>query len=1023
MTDDMQIMGELDHQADFAMPEAPTGGKVYSSDRKVYLRFNDAVQRKAQEIGTPEPDQPEMSEDELRERIERFKNPKTTDTLVQMARTTAPEPVENTSPEAMLLNKNNELNNAYKIYEGYENKPFDGLPEDAIDYALDAMGEFAFNFLGPISFAESGFDAGGTLAQAAHIISSKDPEFAKAFVDFMAEYERLPTWTYEGTGRAFRGIFSDPTTYATAGAGYFLSKAGTQVAATGVKRAIQELAKRPMTLAAAEGAAYAGGGEEALMGVEEASGREISGLEKGLRRGISTTIGAAAGPALMKGAQAGGKVVGEIAEAVGKPTMQAIGNVIEEAGDAAQARIDEPGEQLGMGVDIDPLIAGAGDLVKKLRAEKPAKAQAATPDEVDRITASAKSSEDVERAVQKADEDISRFPVSDGWVRPEVLDPVGKTPSFQKDDKGNISVNYKPVPYAFNKPPQGIDENTHAQNLADKTVNEVIALVARAKAGDKKARKIIQEANWYRAMRTKLRQQYGGLGDVFADLLGATSANTGVQTNYQNALIALKKFTNGDYDAALKEYDAMIKRGESMSAKNIYAADRDPENPFYLIRKDSGKLLGMNSAPAMGALLDLFRAVKAGKSPKTINFTGNLIGYSREATIDVWAARWLRRAAGLPRIATVSEQGVSGAHGAKSTMEAPVVGGEFGFGQKVFKQAANEINQKGILTGYKKSIGQVGDDDLQAVVWFMEKEEWAKNGWTSKAGEGGSFDYEAKFTGQADQKRVKELRSIAVSDVSTKEQKTAARKELKELMAEPSRYQAGVAMERPGQVPTNVEQAQLASEVTAPLKGDENVIAHQAVNTLGEFDNQLERSLNYEVVANKNFDETNTVKALVEAGRKYDQDAVFWSKVVSPDAPNARPGAEVYFMKRQGLDYAQQVTAALKKHGIDGFTFITDARLKDQPRVQASGSEQTGGLTGVRFQYIPEFDPDFTPANAAQRYKEMAKLFRKAMRDIGKLSDISYADVVHYDTKVFKNTDRQGAEWINGGSSYSEILD
>lgn len=367
MTDDMQIMGELDHQADFAMPKAPPGSKVYSSDRKVYLRFNDAVQRKAQEIGAPEPDQPEMTDEELMERIERFKNPKTTDTLVQMARATAPEPVVNTSPEAMLLNKNNEVNNAYKIYELFEGEPFDGLPEDAIDYALDAMGEFSFNFLGPVSFAESGFDAGGTLAQAAHIISAQDPEKAKAFVDFMAEYERLPTWSYEGVGRAFRGIFSDPTTYATAGAGYFLSKAGTQVAATGAKRALQELAKRPMTLAAAEGAVYAGGGEEALMGVEEASGREISGLEKGLRRGISTTIGAAAGPTLMKGMQAGGQVIGEIAEAVGKPTMQAVGNVIEEAGEAAQARIDEPGEKLGMGVDIDPLIAGAGDLVKGMR--------------------------------------------------------------------------------------------------------------------------------------------------------------------------------------------------------------------------------------------------------------------------------------------------------------------------------------------------------------------------------------------------------------------------------------------------------------------------------------------------------------------------------------------------------------------------------------------------------------------------------------------------------------------------------
>lgn len=370
MTDDMQIMGELDHQADYAVPEAPTGGKVYSNNRAVYLRFNNAVQNKAQEIGTPEPDQPEMSEEELMERIERFKNPKTTDTLVQMARSTAPEPVVNTSPEAMLLNKNNEVNNAYKIYELFEGEPFDGLPEDAIEYALDAMGEFAFNFLGPVSFAESGFDAGGTLAQAAHIISAQDPDKAKAFVDFMEQYERLPTWSYEGLGRAFRGIFSDPTTYATAGAGYLLSKAGTQVAATGAKRAIQELAKRPMMMAAAEGAAYTGGGEEALMGVEEASGREISGLEKGLRRGISTTIGAAAGPTLMKGAQVGGQVAGEIAEAVGKPTMQAIGNVIESAGEAAQARMDEGGTTLSSGVDIDPLIAGAGNLVKSMRGEQ-----------------------------------------------------------------------------------------------------------------------------------------------------------------------------------------------------------------------------------------------------------------------------------------------------------------------------------------------------------------------------------------------------------------------------------------------------------------------------------------------------------------------------------------------------------------------------------------------------------------------------------------------------------------------------
>jgi hypothetical protein len=57
----------------------------------------------------------------------------------------------------------------------------------------------------------------------------------------------------------------------------------------------------------------------------------------------------------------------------------------------------------------------------------------------------------------------------------------------------------------------------------------------------------------------------------------------------------------------------------------------------------AGKLFNANSPASMGALLDMFRAVKASDSPKTPNFTGNLIGLTNEATIDVWAARMLRR--------------------------------------------------------------------------------------------------------------------------------------------------------------------------------------------------------------------------------------------------------------------------------------------------------------------------------------------------------------------------------------------
>ena len=62
-----------------------------------------------------------------------------------------------------------------------------------------------------------------------------------------------------------------------------------------------------------------------------------------------------------------------------------------------------------------------------------------------------------------------------------------------------------------------------------------MTVLQRAQAGDEDAIAIINQANWYRSMRTRLRQEFGGLGDVFADILGATSAQTGVQQNYDNA--------------------------------------------------------------------------------------------------------------------------------------------------------------------------------------------------------------------------------------------------------------------------------------------------------------------------------------------------------------------------------------------------------------------------------------------------------------------------------------------------------
>ena len=622
------------------------------------------------------------------------------------------------------------------------------------------------------------------------------------------------------------------------------------------------------------------------------------------------------------------------------------------------------------------------------------------------------------------------YPTGDGWL-PITVNPEGSAPTFKVKKNGSIEIKWLQPSYSFHLPsnyvgtkkkPKPDEIAAHKATLVDRTVDDVQAVVDRAKAGDQAAIDIINQANWYRSMRTRLRKEFGGMGDVFADLIGATSAQTGVQQNYDNALIILRRYTRGEFDAEIAAYQKMVADGEPLDQKTLTAMHKDENSPFKLITKAGGELFNTNSPAATAALLDMFRQIKVGQAPKTINFTGNLIGYGNEATIDVWAARYLRDAAGLPRIPPPAEKAVAGKHLTGSDMDNPRIGGEFGFGQEVFADAAQRINSSGMIKEVNADLGELGADDLQAVIWFLEKEKWTNNGWTSKTGEGGSLDYESVYGGSPDRARVAQLRSIINKKGSTPEQIAEAKAELETLEGEPQRFVAGISRERPDAVPTNLEQNELAQEVLAPVLSDPKMIGVQANSTYGEFMGETERSLNYEVVTQTDFDPAPMTRGIVEAGRKYDQDAVFVSKVVADDTPGARPGVEVYFRDRQDADYAQQITAILRERGIDGFTFVTDARQMDRVDVQAAGTEDTAGLVGVRFQYIPEFDDGFDASRQDAIFEEKADLFRQVMNDVAEIDGITYADVVYYDTTVFKNTDRSGTEWINGGISYEEYL-
>ena len=625
-----------------------------------------------------------------------------------------------------------------------------------------------------------------------------------------------------------------------------------------------------------------------------------------------------------------------------------------------------------------------------------------TPENISVINETSKVSKVDPVAAQQAAQKVFDRHAGSEWTSIEV-DKV--TASKKANTLGQPVVQFKKIPYGFDKLPEGVTKPEQITNMSAKMVTEIEQLAARAKGGDKAALDVINQATWYQSMRVSLREEFGGMGDLFADLLGATSANTDVRSNWNLSIEAIRRFSNGDFDAEIKAFTDRKNSGEKVDSNTLTALRKTDD--FPLITQASGALFGMNSVPATNALLGFFRDIKAGKAPKTINFTGNLIGYSDDATIDVWAARYLRYLTGQSYIPPVAEQGVKGNHLTKSTLQDPVISGEFGFGQDVFKDATKAVNQSGVLQGYGQILGDLIDADLQAIVWFMEKEKWTKNGWTTKAGEGGDMDFEASLAGNPNRDRIVELRKTIDTKASTPEAKAAAQSELDTMGQRLDRTVLGVSGERPGAQPSNDVQADIAQTLHDSIKDDPSMIASKISNTYGRFMKADERALDAEFVTRSDFNPLRLTRALVESGKKYDQDAVFKSKVVKHDAPNARPGLEVYFRNSQGSDKIRELTDRLNKMGVDGFTFVTDARQADRTLSNSGDGFTEASMVGVRLQYIPEFEIGaqewkvLTPKQKQTLIDERENMFQDIAIALSAETDLSSANVVHYDTEVY----------------------
>lgn len=647
-------------------------------------------------------------------------------------------------------------------------------------------------------------------------------------------------------------------------------------------------------------------------------------------------------------------------------------------------------------------------------------------------------------------------PPKDGWA-PLELTGVKIEPA-KAGKPAKYELQYQVVPYTFANGTNGKimkkgtpEYNKKVKAIAKRIHDEVLGVFDRSQAGDKAAQNIIRQAGWYKEMRSRLRQEFGGLGDVFADLLGATSPNTPVRENWKNAVDVLRRATRGDFDELMPkwvEWSTKVDQAEmefgawfgqqieaGMTKKAITSTPEYAEKMAKLAElrkiddsllpvKESGKKYGFNGRNALRALIDLWRVVKdpnadlaiGGTAPKALNFSGNLIGFRERATIDVWAARLLQRLSGGVRIPSMAESGVSG--NMLSSGETTL---QFGFGQDVFTEAVKEIRaNKEMQT--EDRLANINDDDLQAVVWFLEKEVWTKNNWTSAAGEGGSFEYEADLTGQRDLETLTKLRKIMDSSKSTPEQKAAAADQLNVMARTVDRFTGGLSIQQSAGtqgidfVPTDADMARLGDAIKTSIYEDDDgatVLGSKSLSTEGRYGDP-ERSLDLEVIAREGFNPLPMWRKMLEAARDANQDSTFLSRVLRHDEQvdyqRHRPGVEVYFREAGSIDKLQPILDDLAAKGVQFYTVIVDG--KRNPDAMAGAMPNA---VGVRLQYVPEMNArygmdafnwaDLTVEEISTKMEEQAI----AMQDLaatvaGQVEGVSFAGQFWYETEVaFKN--------------------
>jgi hypothetical protein len=485
---------------------------------------------------------------------------------------------------------------------------------------------------------------------------------------------------------------------------------------------------------------------------------------------------------------------------------------------------------------------------------------------------------------------------------------------------------------------------------------------------------VIKGMGWYKDLHIKMRNIFGSRTNFFGRLIGATSAQTDVKNNYKYAIGALKGYSNGAYDSYVEEYKEFIDRVEQFeneeelnqffnewkgrainTAKNlgqktgIFNPEPDPKDinatkrkllnmwpkANVLYRTDNPSLrYGINSPATAKVLAGIW--LKQTQQTKTNNFYKNVVGLTTNPTIDVWAARTIRRMIykgniDRYRIPERAEAGVS-----ESTIVNKGNISDYRLAEEVIINASEKLG--------------IDPDDLQAYLWFAEKDLWMKEGWSK-----GTAAKKGDFRDESSQNQI-------------------------------SRYYLGLSTERTNYddpVLDNQDKQEMLEQEAVSIEKDlrdQNLVSLKVNTTKGQYFTDTEISFDAEMIVESGQDMTPVWKRAVESAKKHEQDDVFLSEVLPIDErmdtetmgrelmkkPNFRPAVELQFKNPISFDEAIKFSKEnLDKEGvqigpiktdISGYTFMTN--------------EAGDKVLGIKYQFVPEFtfkkEDDITDENMNQ---------------------------------------------------------